>query len=53
VLRLDGPSIHPAMLTPLLVMAAAFTAYGAVIIILRMDAGVLRARIRRILAEGA
>ena len=51
VLRLDGPSIHPDMLAPLLVMAGAFTAYGAAVIILRMDAGAARARIRRLMAE--
>ncbi|MBM3542718.1 MAG: heme transporter HemC, partial [Alphaproteobacteria bacterium] len=51
VLRLDGPSIHSDMLVALLVMAGAFMAHGAAVIILRMDARAARARIRRLMAE--
>jgi heme exporter protein C len=38
VVRLDGPSIHPSMLWPLLLMALGFTAYFVVVVILRLRA---------------
>lgn len=37
VLRLDGPSIHPTLLTPLLVMGAAFTGYFIVVLLIRLE----------------
>ncbi len=36
VLRLDGPSLHPAMLWPLLIMAVAFTMYFTTLVLIRM-----------------
>ncbi len=53
VLRLDGPAIHPSMLAPLLVMAAAFTSFGALVVILRLETEIARRRARRLAAEGA
>ncbi|MCP5365450.1 MAG: heme ABC transporter permease [Hyphomicrobiales bacterium] len=48
VVRLDGPSIHPSMLVPLLVMAAAFTGYFVVVLIFRLRAQVLDNKIRAV-----
>jgi heme exporter protein C len=42
VLRLDGPSIHPSMLTPLLVMALAYGCLSAALIMLRVKTILLR-----------
>ncbi len=36
VVRLDGPSIHPSMLTPLLLMAVGYTAFYAWVLFLRV-----------------
>ena len=36
VLRLDGPTIHGSMLTPLLIMAFAYACFSAVVIMVRM-----------------
>ncbi|MGF1625018.1 MAG: heme ABC transporter permease [Alphaproteobacteria bacterium] len=44
VFRLDGPTIHPAMLAPMLVMALAFTLLFFVVLVWRMRG--LRARAR-------
>ena len=51
--RLDAPAIHPSMLAPLLVMAAAFMAYFATVLLWRMEAALAahRAATRRMLAE--
>jgi heme exporter protein C len=46
VMRLDGPTIHPAMLWPLLVMALAFTALFLALHLTAMRAEILRRRIR-------
>ncbi|MHB1216897.1 MAG: heme ABC transporter permease [Alphaproteobacteria bacterium] len=46
VVRMDGPSIHPDMLTPLLLMAGGFTAYFVVTVILRIEAEILARRVR-------
>ena len=53
VLRLDGPAIHPSMLAPLLVMAAAFASFGALVVLLRLEAEIARRRTRRLAAEDA
>ncbi|MFN0044220.1 MAG: heme ABC transporter permease [Alphaproteobacteria bacterium] len=53
VLRLDGPTIHPSMLAPLLVMAAAFTSFGALVVILRLETEIARRRARRLAVEDA
>ena len=45
VLKLNGPSIHPSLLTPLLVMAGAFTLLFAVLLLLRMRAEIYRRRL--------
>ena len=36
IMRLDGPSIHPAMLWPLLLMILAFTLYFATVLLIRI-----------------
>ena len=41
VLRLDGPSIHPTLLTPLFVMIAAFTGYFIVLLMIRLEREIL------------
>jgi heme exporter protein C len=45
VLRLDGPSIDPAMLKPLLIMALAMLGWFIAITILRMNTLIMRRRI--------
>ena len=45
VLRMSGPSIHPALLKPLLVMALAFTLLFVVLLLLRMRAEIYRRRV--------
>jgi heme exporter protein C len=45
VLRLDGPAIHPSLLTPLLVMSIAFTLLFIVLLLLRMRAEIFRRRL--------
>ncbi len=57
VVRMDGPAIHPSMLTPLLLMAIAFSAYYVTVVILRLRSEILARKIRalrmiRIQAEG-
>jgi heme exporter protein C len=46
VFRMDGPTIHPSMLWPLLVMALAFTLLALALHILAMRAEVMRRRLR-------
>ena len=46
VFKLSGPSIHPAMLTPLLLMAVGFTLYFVALMMVRMRSEILAARIR-------
>jgi len=48
VLRLDGPTIDPAMLTPLFVMAAGYSVLFAVIVILRIRALYAERRLRQL-----
>ena len=56
VIRLDGPSIHPDMLWPLLAMAIGFKFYYASLLLLRIRSELLAARIRALessmVAEG-
>jgi heme exporter protein C len=46
VVRLDGPAIHPSILYPLLVMAAAFTLVGVALHVAGMRTEILRRRVR-------
>ncbi len=46
VMRLDGPTIHPSMLWPLLVMAVGFKLYYVSIMLLRVKSEVMAARLR-------
>ena len=46
VMRLGGPSIDPSILTPLLVMAVAFTLLFVVLLMVRMRAALLERKIR-------
>ena len=46
VFRLDGPTIHPSLLTPLAVMAVGFTLFFVAVLLVRMRAEVLRRRVR-------
>jgi heme exporter protein C len=48
VIRLDGPTIDPAMLWPLLVMALAFKLYYLWILVVRMKSEVVALKIRAI-----
>jgi len=48
VLRLDGPSIHPSMLWPLLIMALAFKAYFIAVLLTRMRIEMNQRRIRNL-----
>jgi heme exporter protein C len=50
VMKLGGPSIHPAILTPLLVMAVALFLLYVVLVMLRTDTEIDRRRLE--LAEG-
>ena len=46
VFRADGPTIDPSLLTPLFVMAAAFTALFVLLHLIAMRAEILRRRVR-------
>jgi heme exporter protein C len=46
VFRLDGPTIAPTMLWPLLIMAGGFTVFAAVVLLLRMEMEILNRRLR-------
>ena len=46
VARMDGPSIHPSMLLPLLLMATGFGFYFAAVLLLRVRAELAARRIR-------
>jgi len=48
VARLDGPSIHPSMLWPLLLMAAGFTCYYLWVMLVRIRGEMLAGKIRAI-----
>lgn len=53
ITRLDAPAIDPAMLTPLLVMALAFTAYFITMLLVRMRADLNSARARALRLSAA
>jgi len=55
VFRLDGPKMPPSMLTPLLVMAIAYTVLFAALLLVRMRTEILGRRLRtlRLNLEGA
>ena len=53
VLRLDGPSIDPAMLKPLLIMALAMLGWFITVTILRMNSLIMRRRITNLEARKA
>jgi len=46
VLRLDGPTIHPDMLWPLLLMAIGFTFYYVTLLLIRLKSELIGARVR-------
>jgi heme exporter protein C len=46
VLRLDGPSIHPDMLWPLLAMAVGFKLYYVSLLLIRIKSELIEARLR-------
>jgi len=46
VFRLDGPTIHPSMLYPLLVMALAFSMFAITLHIYAMRTEIMRRRVR-------
>jgi heme exporter protein C len=46
IMRLGGPSIDPAMLLPLLIMALAFTSFFVVLLLVRVKAELLAAKLR-------
>lgn len=48
VLRLDGPTIDPSMLWPLLVMALGFKLYFLLVLLIRMKGGLQAARARNL-----
>lgn len=53
VLRAGGPAIHPSMLWPLLLMAVAFAAYFAALLLLAVRAEIARRRFEALtIAEG-
>jgi heme exporter protein C len=53
VLRLDGPTIHPTILWPLLVMAVGFFSLFLLLHVLAMRAEILRRRVRALQALAA
>lgn len=46
VVRLDGPTMDSAILTPLLVMATAFTLFFTLLLLMRMRTEILKRRVR-------
>ncbi len=48
VLKMGGPSIHPSMLAPLLLMALAFTTYYLWVLLVRVRAEIISGKIRAI-----
>ena len=48
VVKLDGPAIHPDMLTPLLLMALAFTTYYVWVLLVRVRGELVASRVRAI-----
>ena len=52
VMKLDGPAIHPSILTPLLVMAAAYLALLAFLVVLRTETEIGRRRLETAALSG-
>ena len=48
VLKMGGPSIHPSMLAPLLLMALAFTTYYFWVLLVRLRAEIISGKIRAV-----
>ncbi len=48
VMKMGGPSIHPSMLWPLLLMALAFKAYYVVVLLMRVRAELAARRVRAV-----
>ncbi|MFQ5533686.1 MAG: heme ABC transporter permease [Sphingomonadales bacterium] len=46
VLRLDGPTIHPSMLAPLLIMGVGFTTYFVTVLLWRVRTEIVERKIR-------
>jgi heme exporter protein C len=46
VVRIEGPAIHPSMLWPLLVMAAAFTIYYVLVLMVRVRGEIVAGKVR-------
>ncbi len=46
MLRLDGPTIHPSMLWPLLILAVGFTLMAITLHLVAMRAEIMRRRVR-------
>jgi len=53
VLKIGGPSIHPSMLWPLLLMAVGFTAYYLWVLAIRMQDEIMAAKIRALRLRNA
>jgi len=55
VMRLDGPTIHPDLLWPLVIMALGFTAYFVAVLLVRVKQQLLASRLRslQLAAAGA
>jgi heme exporter protein C len=47
-MRLDGPSIDPSMLTPLVLMAVGYTAFYVWVLCLRVRADINMSKVRAI-----
>jgi heme exporter protein C len=52
VMKLDGPAVHPSILTPLLVMAAAYLALFAFLVLLRTETEIGRRRLEMAVLHG-
>ena len=48
VLKMDGPAIHPSMLTPLLLMGLAYTTYYVWVLLLRLRGEIVAGKVRAI-----
>lgn len=53
VVRLDGPSIHPSMLTPLILMAVGYTAFYIWVLCLRVRADINMSKVRALKLRNA
>ena len=53
MLRFDGPTIHPSMLWPLIVMALAFKLYFVSVLILRVRGEIAARKLRSVRLQQA